>query len=415
MRTRRGDADRLLQAAAPVALFFVVVATHCMGVITSYDSVWSIPIARSLLREGNTDLDEYPAQLAANRFYAIELIDGHYYSIFPIGPSLVALPVVYALDAAGVVLADGKIERVTASIVVGLTAVLLYLLARRSLGAPGSLLVALIFAFCTAAWSTATRALWQHGPSMLMLTLGLWIVILARDRPRLVQLAALPLAFSYVIRPTNAIAIVIMSAVVWLEHRRYFLHYLLWAVVVAAPLVWFNWAVYHSALSPYYLASRIGHGGHFAEASLGTLASPGRGLFVFSPILLLSVYGMWLTCRRGVLDRALAAIVLLHWIALSSFPHWWGGHSFGPRLLSDVVPYLIYFLIPVVARITRLSGARRTVWVTAFACLVAISFLVNFRGATARAVYRWNAEPVDIDVQPGRIWDWRDLQFLRRQ
>ena len=29
------------------------------GVITSYDSIWSIPVARSLLREGNTDLDEY--------------------------------------------------------------------------------------------------------------------------------------------------------------------------------------------------------------------------------------------------------------------------------------------------------------------------------------------------------------------
>ena len=415
MPARSGGADWLLRAAAPVALFFVVVVTHCTGVITSYDSIWSIPVARSLLREGNTDLDEYPAQLAANGFYGTELIGGHYYSIFPIGPSLVALPVVYALDAAGVALADGKIERMTASIVVGLTAVLLYLLARRSLGVPGSLLVALIFAFGTAAWSTATRALWQHGPSMLMLTLGLWIVVLARDRPRLVQLAALPLAFSYVIRPTNAIAIVIMSAVVWLEYRRYVLHYLLWGVVVAVPLVGFNWAVYHSLLSPYYLASRIGHSGRFAEASLGTLASPGRGLFVFSPILLLSLYGMWLTWRRGVLDRALSAIVLLHWIALSSFPHWWGGHSFGPRLLSDVVPYLIYFLIPVVARIASLSGAQHAVWVTGFACLVAISFLVNFRGATARAVYRWNAEPVDIDVQPSRLWDWRDLQFLRRQ
>jgi hypothetical protein len=31
------------------------------------------------------------------------------------------------------------------------------------------------------------------------------------------------------------------------------------------------------------------------------------------------------------------------------------------------------------------------------------------------AVYRWNAEPVDIDVQPSRLWDWRDLPFLRGQ
>ena len=413
MWSRDGGIARLARAAAPVALFLLVVATHCAGVITSYDSVWSIPMARSLLREGNTDLDEYPRLLAANRLYAIEVIDGHYYSIYPIGASLVALPVVWALDAAGVVLADGKIERTTAAIVVALAAVLLYLLARGSLGVAGALLVALIFAFCTAAWSTATRALWQHGPSMLMLTLGLWIVVLGRDRPRLVPLAALPLAFSYVVRPTNAIAIAVMSAVIWLEHRRSVLAYALLATAVAVPFVAFNWGVYHAALPPYYLASKIGHGGLFAEASLGTLVSPNRGLFVFSPVLLLSVYGMWLWRKRGVLDRALILIVLLHWIALSSFPIWWGGHSYGPRLFSDVVPFLAYFLIPVVARIARLSGARRAVWTIGFAGLVAISFAINFRGAMAPAVYRWNGAPVDVEVQPSRVWDWRDLQFLR--
>ncbi len=332
----------VIRVAAPVALFGLVVVTHGMGLITSFDSRWSIPTARSLLREGNTDLNEYAALLQANRFYAIETIGGRHYSMYPIGASLLAIPVVLGLDVAGVALADGKIERATASAIVGLTAVLLYLVARHSLGVPGALLVALIFAFCTAAWSTATRALWQHGPSMLMLTLALWILVLARERPWVVQLAGVPLAFGYVIRPTNAIAIAVMSVVVLAEHRRYAVRYLLWALVVAVPFVAFNWAVYHAALPPYYTASKIGHGGSFAEAAVGTLWSPGRGLFVYSPILLLSVYGAWLTLgRRGDLpSHAVAAIVALHWVALSSFPVWWGGHSFGYRLLSDMAPYL---------------------------------------------------------------------------
>ena len=398
----------------PVALFVLVVATHCAGVITSYDSVWSIPVARSLLREGNIDLDEYPTLLAARRFYAVEFIGGHYYSIYPIGVSLVALPVVAALDAARLALADGKMERTTAAIVIGLTAALLYAIARRSLSVPGALLVALIFSFGTAAWSTATRALWQHGPSMLMLTLALWILLLARDRPPLVPLAALPLAFSYVVRPTNAVAIAVISAVIWLEHPRYVLRYVLLACAVAIPFAAFNWTVYHAALPPYYLPWQIGRSARFAEASLGTLWSPNRGLFVFSPVLVLSVYGMWLVRGRSILDRALALIVLLHWIALSSFPIWWGGHSYGPRLFSDMVPFLTYFLIPVVARIARLSGARRAAWTAGFAGLVALSFAINLRGAMDPAVYRWNGEPVDVDVQPSRVWDWSDLQFLRR-
>ena len=40
---------------------------------------------------------------------------------------------------------------------------------------------------------------------------------------------------------------------------------------MAVPFVAFNWAVYHAALPPYYLASKIGHGGRFAEAAVGTL------------------------------------------------------------------------------------------------------------------------------------------------
>jgi hypothetical protein len=86
------------------------------------------------LREGNTDLDECPAPLAANHFYAIEWIDGHAYSIFPVGASLLAVPVVYALDATEVTLKDGKTEKLIACLITGLTAAVLYLVARRSLG-----------------------------------------------------------------------------------------------------------------------------------------------------------------------------------------------------------------------------------------------------------------------------------------
>jgi hypothetical protein len=32
---------------------------------------------------------------------------------------------------------------------------------------------ALLFAFCTPAWSTASRALWQHGGSTLLITVAL--------------------------------------------------------------------------------------------------------------------------------------------------------------------------------------------------------------------------------------------------
>ena len=399
----------------PVAIFAIVAGTHFLGIIISFDSRWSIPAARSLLRQGNTDLDEYPRLLEANGFYAIERIDGHFYSVYPIGASLLATPVVWAVDTLGVRVADGKIEKLTASLIVALTSFLLYLVARRSLDVAGALLTTFVFAFCTGAWSTASRGLWQHGPSMLMLTLALWLITLARDRPWMIQLAGLPVAFSYVIRPSNAIPIVLLSVFVAIEHRRYFLPYLLWTLPVAVPFLLFTLSVYHSPLPPYYAAGKVGHAGTVAEALVGTLMSPSRGLFVFSPILLLSIYGGWLKLRRGgeLLDWMLAGTVFLHWIALSSFPVWWGGHSFGYRLFSDMVPYLVYFLIPVIALIPTLPARRRAVWVGGFAVLLAISFAIHYRGANTRAVYRWNSEPVNVDADPSRVWDWRDPQFMR--
>lgn len=250
---------------------------------------------------------------------------------------------------------------------------------------------------------------------MLMLTLTLWIFVTARARPSLIPLAGLPLAFSYVIRPTDAISIALLSLLVLIEYRAFFVRYALVASSVAAPFILFSLAVYHSLLPPYYWPGRIGHALTFGEALIGNLISPNRGFFVFSPVLLLSVYGAWRRLRRGgeLLDWFLVAIVLLHWLAISSFPHWYGGHSFGNRLFTDMVPYFMYYLIPVIASLPGRPGPSRPARVMAVAALIAISFFINYRGANTPRVYYWNSDPVDVDARPSRIWDWRDLQFLR--
>ncbi len=35
-------------------------------------------------------------------------------------------------------------------------------------------------------------------------------------------------------------------------------------------------------------------------------------------------------CAMGLLVAVMGAILLLHWLIISSFPHWWAGHSYGP-------------------------------------------------------------------------------------
>lgn len=363
--------------AIPVFIFFLVFISHLFSRnITSSDSKWSIPTAVSMIREGNTDLDEYKEILERSNYYGIEKVNGHYYTISPIGVSIIAIPFVFIIDRSldalspmvqrlgkyytkdreykapeviNIVSIAPGIELFVASLVIAVNTIFVYLICCRFCERKVSLLISLIFAFCTPAWSTASRGLWQHGPSMLLLTSTLYLILLAKDRPRLIQFASIPLAFSYVVRPTNSISVLLLTVFVFVQYRRYFLHYLLWSLPVAIPFFLFNLSVYHWFLSPYYrLWSLLHLNLNLLETSAGTLISPSRGLFIFSPILAFSLYGI---IRKGIrreletLDLFLLAILILHWIIMSSAEGWWGGHCFGPRYFSDMIPYFMYFLM----------------------------------------------------------------------
>lgn len=426
---------------AVALLFTTVLLSHWGSRICCFagDSVWSIPTAMSIIREGNTNVDEYEEIVVRNEYYGdmvvrndnhytIENIGGHIYTKQPVGASVVAVPFLFLMDkTSGWPLSlpldehircggSGELERFVASFVVGLTAVFICLTARVFLDDKYSLVLGLIFAFCASSWSTSSRALWQHGPSALMLAVALYLILSAKRRPWLIQFASIPLAFSFVVRPTNSISVVLLTVFVLVEYRNYFIRYLLWALTVAVPFFVFNVVVYQSFLSTYYLPQKLASNAHFSEALVGNLVSPGRGLFVFSPVLLFCAYGIALKVRRNKLqwiDCTLLAIIFLHWFTISSFSKWWAGHSFGPRFFTDVIPYFMYFLIPVAARVPELKGARKAALVCTLSCSVLISFLIHYRGATDWDVHVWNEEPVGVDENPARIWDWRDIQFLR--
>jgi hypothetical protein len=440
---RRAHAAGLRNSrAVAVSIGLAVFAAHCHGNMGCSDSAWSIPTAVSLIDQGNADLDEFQPLLAARGTSSIERHRNHSYTRFPIGPSVVAIPGVLVLRPVASVLLSAfpslnaalearqrergcrpepgepvvrlssYTELVIASAIVAATTSLLYLIAALELPPWPAALVAFVFAFGTSAWSTASRALWQHGPSMLMLTLSLF-VLRRRNRP---AWAGLALGFSYVIRPTNAIPLAINSALVAWKYRARAAAYVAGVSVVLLLFLLFNWSAYRLWLPPYYQAGRVGLStGTFAEALAGNLVSPGRGLFVFSPVLAFAIGGIVLKLRRGsfeALDTALVATIVLHWMVISSFPHWWAGFSYGPRFFSDMLPYLIYFLIPVVAWMTTTSGVGRTIVASAFAAALAVSVLMHAQGALNRATMFWNVVPVSVDDRPERIWDWRRPQFL---
>lgn len=389
-------------------------------VVTNGDSRWTIPVALSILNNQTTDLDQYPDLISRSHSYAIKKINGHQYCFFPLGPKLFAIPVVAILKLwrtdHEILEERGLVEKITASIIVGIAAILIYSMAKMFLSTNLSVLLTFIFAFCTPEWSTCSRAMWQHGSSVLMLTIALFVLLKAQQRPLLSQFASLPLAFSFIMRPTNSISILFLSIYVLVQFRKYFLKYMFWGALVAMMFFLFNFSVYQSPLPPYYWGGRVNIHNLSLNVLFANLLSPGRGLFVFAPVFILSILGVILSLRKSFSNKLglfLIAIIVCHWLVISSFPHWWAGWSIGPRFFSDMTPYFIYLMIPFFDWLSGLSNPRkRSVWILS-GILIGLSFFVHFQGATNALVYDWNALPIDIDKASWRVWDWKDPQFLR--
>jgi hypothetical protein len=425
-----------------VALFVGVWLCYLPGNLGCADSMWSVPTAVSLIDERNPDLDEHLPVLRARRFVFTQQVRGHFYTIYPFGTSIVAAPAVVLLrpvaaavrrlapstwewlareqaargcppvDDEPVIALHSWTEHLIASAIVAATAVVLFFIAARETTVGAAIAIALVFAFGTPAWSSASRSLWQHGPSMLLLALAL----LVQQRGGRMLWVGLLLAAAYVVRPTNAIPLAGAAAWVLLAKPRQLPTFLLGAATVLALFVWSNTRIYGAWLPPYYRPGFYSPNAFKGEALAGLLVGPSRGLFVFSPILLLSFAGVAIKAaarRLTLLDLSIAGAVVLHWVVISTTNgNWWGGDSYGPRLFTDLVPYLVYLALPVVGWMAAAPGIRRPAAAAAVAALAAISVAMHAQGALNPATMAWNALPTSLDFDPSRLWDWKQPQFL---
>ncbi|MBI3073306.1 MAG: hypothetical protein HYY84_14425 [Deltaproteobacteria bacterium] len=115
------------------------------------------------------------------------------------------------------------------------------------------------------------------------------------------------------------------------------------------------------------------------EAFAGSFFEPARGLFFYSPFLLLAIPGFVLLFRRREMRAegiVCTAIFIFYAYFISSFGYWQSGGSVGPRHLTPLVPFLI---VPVAATLrwiaTRAVPALRAALAAPVFALFAIGIL----------------------------------------
>jgi hypothetical protein len=103
---------------------------------------------------------------------------------------------------------------------------------------------------------------------------------------------------------------------------------------------------------------------------------------------------------------------LVHTLSINALPDKAniGKTRFGPRYLSDVIPYFIYFMVPAFRWIFE---THRIHWLAIAGFLIFVSFWINYRGAirqqTFGLAYSSSADPsIPEEVPP-----WNNGQFLQ--
>lgn len=152
-------------------------------------------------------------------------------------------------------------------------------------------------------------------------------------------------------RPPVLLTALVCTLYVLIHLRRALIPFVLWALPPLAPALAYN-AIVNG--SPFVFGYQDGtvFGIPTWEAIQGLLFSAGRGLFVFSPFLLLAPLGLWYGWIRE--KRALYPYLALSFVAYLLIMAAWGslgGWAYGARMLTDVLPAMCLLVIPAVERI----------------------------------------------------------------
>jgi hypothetical protein len=426
------------QSAIGIAMLLSVFAIFVsFGLHGMTDAKYSMLVSENLLRRHSLVIDErsmprrepsaLPGYTANGYPYQIEVRNGKRLYRYPVGSSVLSIPIVVLMNIFGISAhtpdgaynEDGErdIQRALAALLMAVLTVVFFRTALLLLPLSWSVVLALGGGFSTQIWSTASRVLWSHTWQILLLGLTIYMLLAQeerQDRGRPVVLATL-LSWAYFVRPTSSIPIIAVSAYMLIFRRREFAALAITGAAWMAVFVACSWKLSGQPIPSYYLFHLSSR--HLWEALAGDLVSPSRGLFVYVPgsafaLLLVAYYWRELSHRRlAVLSLS---VITVHLFVVSTDPNWWGGHCYGARLMTDVIPW--FFLLAILGSrcLVGESPSRLKHLIVALGLLsLVVGAAMNERGALSQSANDWvNGPPEDVDQKPARVWDWSNPQFL---
>ena len=418
--------------------------------LSCFGYFWAAPVSQivdtrgitlfshALIHEGTLSVPVSPDHRKNYRFVPRGDRSRYFFAEMPL---VLNAPFVLAFEAldAGPVDAEGNLVRkhetrllkLVAALLAAITCWLFWRIAVEYLPTVGAALLTVGFAIASPMASTVSRPFWSHGWAVLCATGALYVLMSARfESRRSVHVAMGMLAtLAYLCRPPMSLTVVALGVLLLIRRRRQVVWYAAGAALWLGAFVMHSLVTFGTILPRYFRSPGQGFDldQGFWRSLAGTMISPGRGLVVYLPYLVV-LAGLAIAAWRHVPARsvvvAAGAVLATHWVVVASFYNWWGGHSYGPRLFSDLLPWFFVAAVLIVSgglELAARGGSLSQVALILLALCFAFGTFVHGRGAMDQATLSWH-QPIPQTGLPRarrqalfrqeRLWNWRYPQFV---
>jgi len=347
--------------------------------IQSEDTVPAIFLPVSIIKEKTLYLDSYYKMLIGKfphpddkqqirgltPFY-LKKIDGHYASAFTLISGLLAVPVYFLPLKFGIAVNWENLivlSKISSALIMALSGGFFYLLLKKqfSLDEKKASILTYVFLFATVNFAMLSQSLWQHGTLQLFSILGLYFVLEHLKSPNFKPFSAflggLFYGLAILSRPTAGLGLLLVGifALIKLNNIKSILKtgifVALGVLVNVAFFFWYNNKYYVGIENQGYASQLFGSWlSPFPISFIGVWLSPSKGILTYSPVFLFSFVGFYIALKKGLKENLqylfYFLIVLMHTLVISFWKHWYGGYSFGYRMSSDIIPYLVLLMVP---------------------------------------------------------------------
>jgi hypothetical protein len=425
-----GERPGLKESAKVTVLFLsaLLVFNANLRLVSAGDTIPASLIPFSLLLDGNLMLDRFYPWYKTHHPESLHIFhekDNHIYSIYPVALPLLILPL-YVPVVGGLMVSTWTeeeivslartVEKLVASLIASLCGICLYLLLRRFNNDNIAISLTIIYYFGTSTWTISSQALWQHGAGQLMIICTLLFLekYVGKSRYNHLIIAGLFVGSAIVIRVTNVLFFA-TSFLYFLSPRRDFkaaFIYSIFPILMGIGVAYYNYEMFGDVRG-FYASQLSWFSTNFLEGVAGVLVSPGRGLFIYSPFLICIILSLILRVKGGrVVPPGLWATCVvfsvLQVLLIAKYSMWWGGWTYGPRYLSEILPCLMVILAESM-RVIRRQRPLAMLFVTA----VLLSVGTQAVGAFCYPRGQWDEIPVSVNKDPSRLWNWKDNPIVR--